>query len=372
MSIRNVCGQHFFIGISGTSLTNEEKQFIIKNNISGITLFARNIKSPEQVHALVAEIQSLRHQMSDKAPLFVAVDMEGGRVARFKKPFTEWPPVGKIGEIDSATLAFKFTEAMGNELKAFGINLNFSPCVDVLSNPKNELIGDRSLGSNPEIVAKLASALVRGFIKSEIIPCAKHFPGHGNTVIDSHFDLPVENTNLETLRNRELIPFKKTFRARLDFVMTAHMLFSEVDPTWPVTFSQKFLKDILRGEYRYRNFVITDDLDMKALTNKYEVREIPVHALRAGADFLLYCNEPSSPPIAFESVEKAIQDGQIVKSEMEARHKKILDFKSKKLAHPDPLPLEKALAVISSPEHKELSAMILRGEGFADAGAAEA
>ncbi len=372
MSIRNVCGQHFFIGISGPALTNDEKQFVVKNNISGVTLFGRNIQTPEQLHALVTELQSLRHQMPDKAPLFIAIDMEGGRVARLKKPFTEWPPVGKIGAIDSATLAFKFTEAMGNELRAFGINLNFAPCVDVLSNPKNELIGDRSLGSNPEVVAKLASALVRGFIKSDIIPCAKHYPGHGNTIVDSHFDLPVENASLEILRNRELIPFKKTFRARLDFVMTAHMMFPEIDPNWPVTLSQKFLKDILRGEYRYRQFVITDDLDMKALTKKYSVPDIPVFALRAGADFLLYCNEPSSPPVGLESVEKAIRDGKIVKSEMEERYKKILDFKSKKLTNPDPRPLETALKTINSDEHKVLADMIVRGEGFADAGAAEA
>src|SRR5947207_1148748 len=130
-SLRDVIGQHFFIGISGTSLTQEEKQFIVKNNISGVTLFARNLQSTESLHDLTAELQSLRHQMPDRAPLFIAIDMEGGRVARLKKPFTEWPPLQKLGTTDSATLCFKFSESMGKELMAFGINMDFAPCADL-------------------------------------------------------------------------------------------------------------------------------------------------------------------------------------------------------------------------------------------------
>src|SRR6185312_6802728 len=124
---------------------------------------------------------------------------------------------------------------------------------DVLTNPKNVLIGDRSLSADAEQVAKLASALVRGYIKGGVIPCAKHFPGHGNTVIDSHEDLPVENADLQRLRDVELVPFKKVFRARLDMVMTAHIKYPKVDAEWPVTLSEKFIQEILRKELRYRN-----------------------------------------------------------------------------------------------------------------------
>lgn len=360
MSIKNVIGQHLFIGISGTSLTKDEKDFIIKNNISGVTLFARNLDTPESLYELTREIQSCSKQQADKSPLFIAIDMEGGRVARLKAPFTEWPPLKKLGDIDSATLCFKFTETMGQELMAFGINLNFAPCIDLLTNPKNKVIGDRSLGSDPERVAKLASALVRGYIKSNIIPCAKHYPGHGDTLLDSHDELPIEDTDLETLRNRELIPFKKSFRARLDFLMTAHIRFTKIDEL-PVTLSSKFLKDILRDEYRYKNFVITDDLDMKALSKHYSREEIPVLSLKAGADFLLYCNDPTSPPLALESIEKAIKDKKIDTIQMESRHKRILEFKGRKILNARPS-LEEALQIINNPEHKNLSAMIARGE----------
>src|SRR5690606_6792858 len=132
---------------------------------------------------------------------------EGGRVARLKDPFTIWPPLKKLGELDSASTAFEMAENMGHELKAAGINVNFAPCADILTNPKNEVIGDRSIGGDPEQVAKLSSALVRGYLKSGIMPCPKHFPGHGDTLLDSHHDLPIQQeVDLKTLMNREMVP----------------------------------------------------------------------------------------------------------------------------------------------------------------------
>jgi len=186
-------GQLFFIGLEGPALTSKEADFIVKNNIGGVTLFGRNLKTPIELHKLCSDLHNLKSRMPAKAPLFIAIDMEGGRVHRLKAPFTQWPSLGKVAALDSTSVAFKFANMMGIELKAMGINLDFAPCVDVLTNPKNILIGDRSLGEDPEYVAKMASALVRGYIKAGIVTCAKHFPGHGNTIIDSHEDLPVED-----------------------------------------------------------------------------------------------------------------------------------------------------------------------------------
>ena len=138
-------GQLFIIGLRDKVLTRDEAEFIIKNNIGGVILFSRNIDSPAQVHELVRSIQSVRHKTRDKLPLFVGIDMEGGRVARLKEPFTQWPPVAQLGKIDSTSLAFKFGLGMASELKAMGINLDFAPCVDVLTNPKNAIIGDPPL-----------------------------------------------------------------------------------------------------------------------------------------------------------------------------------------------------------------------------------
>ena len=146
--IQHILGQHMIIGLSGLALTTAEKSFIIENNIGGVVLFARNIQDPKQLHELCSEIQSLRHQMADKAPLFISIDMEGGRVARLKAPFTTWPPVKRIGDIDNSTLSFQFSFCLGSELNAVGINLDYAPCIDVFTNPKNIVIGDNKVFFN--------------------------------------------------------------------------------------------------------------------------------------------------------------------------------------------------------------------------------
>lgn len=354
-------GQLFLIGVEGKSLSSDEKRFIVQNNIGGVVLFGRNFESPRQLFDLCAEIQSLHSQMKDKVPLLIGVDMEGGRVARLKVPFTQWPPMAKLGQIDSTSLAFRVAHDMGVELKSVGINLNFAPCVDVLTNPNNKVIGDRSLGSDPEEVSKMASALGRGFIKSGIIACAKHFPGHGNTLVDSHEDLPVEEMTLTEIEAGALLPFKKIFRARLEMVMTAHILFKNIDSEWPVTLSEKFLKHFLREQLRYRGLVISDDLDMKALTKLHSVEAIAVRALQAGCNLLLYCNEPSSPPKALAACQKAFEAGELSPSEIEESLKKVLQLKKEKLSQPA-VSFDEAAKLIGHPSHLQIAKAVADGK----------
>lgn len=359
-------GQLLIIGIRDKVLTQDEAEFIVKNNIGGVILFSRNVESPEQVHALVKSIQSLRHKMRDKLPLFIGVDNEGGRVMRLKSTFTHWPAQAKLGQIDSTSLAFRFAQAMGVELRAVGINLNFAPSVDILTNPKNTVIGDRALSTDAEQVAKLASALVRGYIKSGIIPCAKHFPGHGNTLIDSHLDLPVEEADLLRLREVELVPFKKVFRARLDMVMTSHIKFPKVDPDSPVTFSKRFIQEILRGELRYRGTIVSDDLDMKALASYYKVDEIPVLAFEAGCDIMLYCNIFEHPQIALDAMSKALKDQRISAKQLDESYNRVVSLKKDALAQPDAEDFAKVSSMIGSAEHKRLAEAIASGQVPAD------
>lgn len=359
--MHKLVGQHMLIGVSGPALSNDEKKFIIDNNISGVVLFDRNLVEPKQIRELCAEIQSLRHKMEDKAPLFIGIDMEGGRVARLKAPFTVWPPLKKLGDLDAPTVSFHMANRMGQELHAVGINLDFAPCVDIFTNAKNTVIGDRSISGDPEMVAKHASALVRGYVKSGVMSCAKHFPGHGNTLVDSHEDLPVEDLDLARLESCELIPFKKSFKARVDMVMTAHIKFPQIDPQWPVTLSEIFLKKILRDELRFRGLIITDDLDMKAMAKHYDPESIPVRSLQAGADLLLYCNEANSPPKAIESVISAIAQGQLSKDSLLNTHKHILEAKKDKLTDPDPMPFNEAMKWIGHPEHLKISSAIASG-----------
>ena len=354
------------MGIQGLTLSQDEADFIVKNNVGGVILFKRNVESPNQVRDLSAQIQSLRSRMADKSPLFISIDMEGGRVHRLKAPFTQWPALGQIGKIDSTSVAFRFAQAMGDELKAVGINLDFAPCIDVFSNPANTVIGDRALSSQPEPVARLGSALVRGYIKSDILPCAKHFPGHGNTLLDSHEALPVEEKTLEELDGIELEPFKKVFRARLDLVMAAHIMYPKIDPEWPASLSEIILQKVLRDRLRYRNLVITDDLDMKALTLNHDKATIAVRALQAGANILLYCNEPDSPVIAIDAIEKAVKDGKLDAKIVADNHKRVLDLKKEKLKNPDPVSNDEVARVVGHPDHLRLAKAIAAGAVPAD------
>lgn len=364
--MKNIIGQHLIIGLKGTKLEADEADFIVKNNIGGVILFGRNYQSAEQVHKLCSDVQMLRHRMPDKAPLFISIDMEGGRVHRLKAPFTQWPALAKVGAIDSTSVAFKFAYAMGVEMRAVGINLDYAPSVDIFSNPKNTVIGDRALGTHFDVVSKLSSALVRGYIKAGVLPCAKHFPGHGNTLVDSHEDLPVEEKSLAELEEFELQPFKKAFRARLDFVMSSHIKFPKIDPEWPCTLSEIFLTQLLRDKLRFRGLVITDDLDMGAMIKHWDRKTIPVRALQAGANILLYCNDPTSPPIALEAIEQALQDKKLDLAKLEKTHKEILDLKKEKLENPDPLPLDQASRLIAHPDHLRLAKCISEGSVPAD------
>lgn len=354
-------GQLLFIGIRGKTLTQDDAEFIITNNIGGVILFARNIESPEQVHALCTQIQAVRHKTRDKLPLFIGIDQEGGRVARLKAPFTVWPPLAEIGKLDSTSVAFKFALTMGAELRAVGINTDFAPCVDVFTNPKNTVIGDRALSSDPEQVAKLASALVRGYIKSGIIPCAKHFPGHGNTLADSHDELPVEDADIERLKSVELVPFKKVFRARLDMVMTAHIKFPKIDPEYPATLSEKFIKEVLRNDLRYRGLVVTDDLGMAALTKNFSTEEIAVKAVQAGCDILMFCNKFDDQKVAIDALQKALKDHKISAKQIDESYARVVALKKDMLTNPDPPEFSKASEIIGNEEHKLLSQAILAG-----------
>ena len=364
--MRNLIGQQIIIGIQGTTLSNEEAEFIVKNNIGGVVLFKRNVESPAQIRELSIQIQALRSRMADKAPLFISIDMEGGRVHRLKPPFTQWPALASIGKIDSTSVAFRFAQVMAEELRAVGINLDYAPCLDIFTNPQNTVIGDRALSSTAEPVARLGSALVRGYIKGGVVACAKHFPGHGNTLLDSHLALPIENKTLEEIDAVELEPFKKAFRARIDLVMAAHIKFPKIDPEWPASLSEIFLKDILREKLRYRNLVITDDLDMKALTLNYDKGTIAVRALQAGCNILLYCNEPDSPPTALDAIEKALSAKTLNPQTVSENHQKVLALKKATLTWVDPASPQEMERIVGHPDNLRLAKAIAAGAVPAD------
>ncbi|MCB0393549.1 MAG: glycoside hydrolase family 3 protein, partial [Bdellovibrionales bacterium] len=288
--------------------------------------------------------------------------MEGGRVHRLKPPFTQWPAMKMLGDLDSAAFAFKVAEAMGSELLSIGINVDFAPCVDVLTNPQNKVIGDRSFGSDPELVSKISSAMVRGYVKSGILPCAKHFPGHGNTLLDSHEDLPVEEKTLQELTDTELPPFKRAFRARLDLLMTAHILYSKIDPEWPATLSPKIIQEICRKDLGYRGIVMSDDLEMKALTKKWSHEVIAPQAFRAGCNILLYCWDISTPAKGLQAVIDAVNKNELDRALIDDSYNRVVSLKKSRLSKIEPLPYEEVKRLVGHPEHLSLAKSLRAGE----------
>jgi beta-N-acetylhexosaminidase len=316
-------GQLFITGISGLTLTEEEKTFIQDNNIGGVILFKHNYTDPGQLAELVNEIQTLR----DEYPLFISVDQEGGRVRRFQTHFTQFPSMYKIGEKDSPKLTFEVHKVLAEELSACGINLNFSPCCDVWSNENNKVIGDRAFAKTTQDVEKHVSAAIRGLHTGNVLACAKHFPGHGNTSKDSHYDLPYVKKSLEEIRNDELPPFVKASKSRTEFVMMAHLVVDAIDKELPCSLSPKAYK-FLREELKYKKIIITDDMEMKAISDHFSYPEAARIALTAGADVLIYRSFEKTKEV-YQSIMNDIKEQQLKKIDLEGKIKRVLDCKKR-------------------------------------------
>ncbi len=316
-------GQLFFTGISGLALTDKEKQFIEAEEIGGVLLFSRNFESPAQLAELVNSIQVLRQEF----PLFIAVDQEGGRVQRFKEPFTVFPPAEQMAMLDSPKTVYEIHRILAEELKACGINVNFAPCVDIVTSKNSKAIGDRSFGNSPEVVEKFISAAIRGLQTSNVLACVKHFPGHGATIKDTHEELPTVTKSLEELKNWDLLPFVKAVKSRAEFVMMSHMLVEAFDKTHPCSLS-KPCYDYLRKELKYTKIIITDDMQMGAIEKHYGLEEAGVLALEAGADMLEYRDFEKSVSV-YKAVQAAVSKNKLDKKSMESKIARVRDCKKR-------------------------------------------
>lgn len=324
-------GQLFMTGIAGLTLTEEEKKFIQSNNIGGVILFKHNYQDPGQLAELVNEIQTLR----DEYPLFISVDQEGGRVKRFQTHFTQFPAMYELGKKDSPKLTFELHKVMAEELSACGVNLNFSPCCDIWTNENNKVIGDRAFGTTLDEVEKHVSAAIRGLHTGKVLACSKHFPGHGNTTKDSHFDLPYVTKPLEDLREEELKPFLKASKSRVEFMMMAHLVVDAIDKELPCTLSKKAY-DFLRDELKYKKIIITDDMEMKAIADRHSNAEAGRMALSAGADIILYRSFETTKEV-YTGVMEAIKSGDLNKGELDQKIKRVLDCKKRFLQEYQPI-----------------------------------
>ena len=330
-SLRRDIGQLLIGSLPGMTITPEIRSLAREFSLGGVTLFSRNIEAPEQVAELSVDVQTLASEL----PLWIAVDQEGGRVARLRKPFTEWPPMAVLGRSGSEDLAFRFAAALAVELRAVGVTLDYAPVLDIHTNPKNPIIGDRALAEDAQTVARLGAAIVRGLQENGVAGCGKHFPGHGDTAVDSHLDLPLVEHPPDRIRRVECVPFREAVRAGVAFMMTAHILVPSLDEERPATLSPRVVQAILRDELQFEGVILSDDLEMKAVAKSYTIPDAAVQAVVAGCDGVLICSgDVETQAVTLEALVHAVEEDRIPFKRLEDAHKRLRRAKERFLAAP--------------------------------------
>jgi len=282
-----MAGNVIVCGFGGLEAPAAVHQWLAEEVVAGLILFQRNIASVDQAAELIAACTA----GTDPAlPILVSVDQEGGRVARFREPLLQLPPMRTLAAAGDTQLTREAAEVLGRQLRAVGINLNFAPVLDVDTNPQNPVIGDRAFGRTPDVVIEHALAFADGLRGGGVLCCGKHFPGHGDTDLDSHLALPTLRHDRARLDDVELRPFQAAAQ-RIPSMMTAHVVFEAVDPDVPATMSPAVIGELLREDLGFEGAVFSDDLEMKAVTDRYSIGEAGVLAIEAGCDLLLVCSD---------------------------------------------------------------------------------
>lgn len=298
LSLPMICGQLLVCGFEGESLPPRLAAALHTGRRGGVILFKRNLPSAEQSRILCAEIMDASQR---ELPPFLGVDEEGGRVSRLRSPVLRLPPMRRLAAIQDADLLTRAGALLGKQLAILGFNLNFAPVLDVDTNPKNPVIGDRAFGATPEDVCLGALAFWQG-MSHFILGCGKHFPGHGDTSVDSHLGLPVIEHDRQRINELELVPFVAAIRANIDALMSAHIVVKALDPERPATLSPQVCSELLRRNLGFAGVLFSDDLEMGAISSSYSIEEAAVLAVEAGCDALLLCKSEELQERAFAAL----------------------------------------------------------------------
>ena len=337
MTLEQKVGQMFMVGFSGTTVNNNLINAINKYKFGNIIYMGTNVSDSSNVVNLSQNIQNLVINTT-KIPAFISIDQEGGMVVRFTEQATHFIGAMGLTATNDSSKAYKIGRLSGQELRHFGINMNLSPSLDVNNNSDNPVIGIRSYSDNPNVVGVYGSQMIKGLTESNVIAVAKHFPGHGDTVVDSHYGLPSINHSIQRLNDVELKPFKMAIDNGIDAIMSAHIIFSEIDPSNPATLSSKVINDLLRKELGFNGIVLTDAMGMAAIDSNYGAEVAAVKAINAGIDILLYTESTTSSVGAYNGVLNAIKNGEIKESTIDESVLRILSKKIKMNLFNDYLP----------------------------------
>lgn len=327
MSLEEKIGQMVMVGFEGYEVNEEVSKLLEEQRVGGFILFKRNIKNGDQLLELINSLK--KSNSKNKNPLFISVDEEGGSVTRMPEELMKIPTNKKIGEINDRDFSFGIGGLIADEVKAFGFNMNFAPVLDINSNPKNPVIGDRSFGAEEKKVSSLGIETMKGIQAKGVISVVKHFPGHGDTSVDSHVGLPVINYNMDRLKGFELVPFAEAVSSGADAVMVAHILLPQIDSVNPSSFSKVLITDVLRKELDFDGVVITDDMTMGAITENYDIGNAAVKSVIAGSDIILVCHGYKNEIAVINSLKSALDMGSISEKRIEESVYRILKLKQK-------------------------------------------
>jgi beta-N-acetylhexosaminidase len=293
------------LGFDGDTLPAELTRYL-ERGLAGVVLYKRNFRSVQRLRELTAEIRRAAGRC-----VLIGIDQEGGTRFALGEPFTAWPSATELGRVGDLALTEQVAWAMAVELRAVGCNLNFAPMLDLHVNPESPVTKDRSFGAVPQLVAKMGAAFDRGLRAGRVLSCAKHFPGHGDTLVDPHHDLPVFAGTMERLESAELVPFAAAVASGVPLVMTAHILLQQIDPQRPASLSRKMLDGVLRGCMGFRGVILADDLGMGAIARRYGPGEAAIETLRAGTDIAMLCHDWPTVAPAIAAVRQAHEAGRL-------------------------------------------------------------
>lgn len=327
MSLEEKIGQMLIVGMEGYEIDEKTEELIDKYNVGGFILFNKNIESAQQLINLTNDLKKINEK--NGIPLFLSIDEEGGRISRIPPEFTKSESNRIIGENNDPMLSFEIGSVIAKQIKSLGFNMNFAPVLDIDSNPNNPVIGDRSFGSDVNLVSELGIAIMKGIQSQNIMSVIKHFPGHGDTDIDSHLGLPSVDKSLDSLMEFELVPFRNAIEDGGDAVMVAHILYDMIDPVYPSTLSKTIIQDILRDQLGFDGMVITDDMTMGAIMENYDITDASIQSVKAGCDIVLVCHGYENIVSVLEALKEAVEKNEIPEKKIDQSVYRILTIKSK-------------------------------------------
>ena len=342
--------ERFLLGFSGNELSAELAR-LLAGGLAGVAIYPRNFRDADGLRKLTRAIRQAAER-----PVLIGIDQEGGTKFSLGEPFTPWPSPAELGRLCDLKMIEHVARGMARELRAAGVNLNFAPMLDLATNPNSPVTSGRSFGSDPQHVAQMGCAFLRGLQAEGVLACAKHFPGHGDAAIDPHLDLPRFDGTREWLMTHELLPFAGAIKAGVPLIMTAHILLPRIDPASPASLSPELLQDVLRRQLAFDGIILADDLGMGAVARHYENGESVVRSLQAGTDIAMLCHDWAAVAPALEAAARAMAEGRMNAHLAAQSHERIERLRQRlgeieKIATP---PLD----VIGCPEHHALAAEI--------------